>query len=156
MDNTIERYQPFIINTVYKWCNRLGVRNKQNKEDCLQECYIKILENINDYDKEKNISIFAYLAMLIKSRAIDYKKVLDRNTIETISYIEEIEDKSITEDKIYIHEIKPKLTSEEFDIFKMYFIEGYTQDEISKRKNCSRISITRLIAIILEKIKVDN
>ena len=157
IDKILKEHEGYIKGVTYNWCNKVGIHNKQDREDCLQEVYIKICDNMDKYDDLKNNNILPFLAMLIKSRVIDYKKVLSRNVINTIENIEEISDEYTDMDyTMQLMDSINELEKDELDLYDMYFKQGYTQQEIAKIKGCSRQLITKNISIILNKLKVEK
>src|SRR5690606_37040682 len=52
----VERYQ----DKLSRYITRLGVRNPDDRDDVLQEVFIKVYRNLNDYDDRYSFSAWIY------------------------------------------------------------------------------------------------
>ncbi len=52
----VERYQEKLL----RYINRLGVRNKEDGEDVLQEIFVKVYRNLNGFDQSLSFSSWIY------------------------------------------------------------------------------------------------
>jgi RNA polymerase sigma factor (sigma-70 family) len=157
IDEILQEHEEYIKGVTRKWCGNLAIYDKQDREDCLQEVYIGLLDNIPKYKEELNNKFTSYLYTIIKSRVSNFKRNYNRNNIPTIEYDDEISQQ--IKDVDYTMQIMDKLNElekEELELYYLYFKQGYTQQEIAKMKGCSRQLITKNIAVILGKLKVDK
>lgn len=130
-------------------------------EDILQEAFLKIWNNIHNYDETKG-RLFTWMLNLTRNLAIDtlrskgYKNA--QKTTGHENFVSNIaDDKSVAErfDSLGVQKLVKQLKPEQQLIIDLGYFQGYTQDEISKAMNIPLGTVkTRMRAGILELRKL--
>lgn len=139
----IDRYSGLLASVVRKNLGKL----KNYEEECINDVFIAIWENIESYEKDKN-SFKNWICVIAKYKAINYKKKYLFNTStldikDDIYYI----DKNLLRLEIEdgIEEIFNHLAERDKEIFTKYYLEGIEAPVIAKENNLSISSLyTRL------------
>lgn len=125
---------------VYNTCYRI-LNDSFEAEDAMQECFLKILTNLDGY--EESVPFVAWVTRIAINTSIDK---LRRKSIETIQLNEQldshIEDESESEQwniiTAKVEEVKQairKLPDTFRLIISLYLIEGYDHEEIAEILN---------------------
>ena len=69
MEEIIEKLQPLLISSIRRYYNK-----PKEYEDLIQDGNIKIMESINDYDRDKAVYFLGYIKMNIKFLYLDKHK----------------------------------------------------------------------------------
>lgn len=139
------------------------VNDKELAEDILQEAFIKIWNNFNNYDSQKG-RLFTWMINLTRNLTIDtlrskgYKKqrkiYSDENSVNNFS------DNSNSTAKYDAMGIRKQLTllkNDQKEIIDLAYFGGFTQDEISKQLSIPLGTVkTRMRAAIIELRKILN
>ncbi|WP_304340539.1 sigma-70 family RNA polymerase sigma factor [Metaclostridioides mangenotii] len=139
----IDRYSGLLASVVRKNLGKLI----NYEEECINDVFIAIWENIESYEKDKN-SFKNWICVIAKYKAINYKKKYLSNTStleikDDIYYI----DKNLLRLEIEdgIEEIFNHLPEKDKEIFIKYYLEGIEAPVIAKENNLSISSFyTRL------------
>ena len=106
--------------------------------DVLQEVFVKIWKNIDNYSREKG-SIFTWMTNIGRNAAIDqirsrqYQNEAQNQSIEDYVYdIDKTEQTTSQVDHIGLKEVLAKLKPEHKILIDKVYFEGYTQEEISQ------------------------
>jgi RNA polymerase sigma-70 factor (ECF subfamily) len=106
--------------------------------DVLQEVFVKIWKNIDNYSREKG-SIFTWMMNISRNAAIDqirsrqYQNEAQNQSIEDYVYdIDKTEQTTSQVDHIGLKEVLAKLKPEHKILIDKVYFEGYTQEEISQ------------------------
>ena len=152
-----ERYHGLLYRHAMK---RLG--NREEVRDILQEVFIKVWRQIDQYDANKG-RLFTWLVNISRNTSID--------TLRSKSYNTQKQNRELTEtvynaagsintetDKIGLRKIVNRLKEDQKVLIELAYFHGYTQDEISKFLNIPLGTVkTRLrSALILLKDFLKN
>ena len=117
-------------------------QSEDDAKDVLQEAFIKIFENIEQYSGFG--AIRAWMTRIVINQALrmfQQKKKYLLQTIDDYDSPIELKDESIAASDMLTHEILLQFIHELSDGYRMVFnlceIEGYSHDEIAKMLNCS-------------------
>jgi RNA polymerase sigma-70 factor (ECF subfamily) len=156
-DDLYRLYSPFI----YGICLRY-TKNKQEAEDLMQECYIKVLNKITDYEFKGSFE--GWLRRLTINNVINYLKARNKFLTEDIddykSGVESSESDIVSNMSAEeIISIINQLPVGYRTVFNLYVVEGYKHNEIAEilniSENTSRTQLkkarTALIKMILER-----
>ncbi len=107
-------------------------------EEQLQECFLKIWNNIESYDSSKG-RLFTWMLMIARNTAIDAmrKKSFRVNektdTLEShVTIIEKANRVDLNVDHIGIKEVIAKLNSKYAKIIDLLYFQGYSQSEAAE------------------------
>ncbi|MEG0295259.1 MAG: sigma-70 family RNA polymerase sigma factor [Clostridium sp.] len=133
----INEYAPLIKAIVKKHLYNLS----QYHEECINDVYLGVWNNIDGFDKDKNI-LKNWVAAITKYKAIDYKRRylkdlsqldISEIAIEGNSKLEEsILKKELDEE---IEELLSALSPMDRDMFIRLFVEEYSPQEVSEEFN---------------------
>lgn len=144
-----------IINDVVKWY-------KYNKEDVRDIVKLSILEYMNTYEFADNFIEVKFLDSL--KRKVSYKtkkmvngtyksKEIPFDCIDKVCYMADLSLEAV-EDKIDLQLAIKTLDDRERKVFKMYYLEGLNQKEISEKLNFgNQQRVSEVLQNIKEKIK---
>jgi len=131
-DELYEKYSPALYGIICKIVN-----DATAAEDVLQESFVKIWKNIDNYTEEKG-SLFTWVLSIARHTAIDYlrsKQYKYRSQIQNTDINEYIEKHTSipaeTEASGY-RNIIAKLEPKYRQVLDLVYFFGYTQDEVSK------------------------
>ncbi len=119
-----------------------GVNNKENiAEDILQEVFIKIWKNIQNYDASRG-RLYTWMLNIARNATIDFlrskQNQKDRknqtidHSVNDINKIGKFEQKT---DTIGLKQLVSNLPANHKEIIELVYFKGYTQDETSKELN---------------------
>lgn len=129
-----DRYSPVLFGVICRTIN-----DKTAAEDILQEVFIKVWKNIDQYDEQK-AGLFTWLLSITRYTTIDYlrsKGFKQKAAIQTSTHNEYIEDKSVVqaEDDINLRSFVIKLEPKYREIIDLVYFLGYTQNEVAQMLN---------------------
>ncbi len=137
------------------------VEESQLAEDILQEAFIKIWNNFQQYDNTKG-RLFTWMINITRNLTIDtlrskgYKK--QRKISKDENSVSNFQDKSFSEDKfdsIGLQKQLANLKPAQKSVIDLAYFSGYTQEEISKEMNIPLGTVkTRMRSAILELRKM--
>ena len=116
------------------------VEDKKEAENLLQDCFVKIWQNIHRYDPEKG-RLATWLFNIARNTAIDFTRSkyfhqkLKNHNMENI--VGEDKDQPITLpviDTLGLRQLVEKLTPVCREVIEWMYFEGYTQQEIADEK----------------------
>lgn len=133
----MERYEPKLM----RYIQRISAATKEDAEDLLQDVYIKVYRNINDFDRDLKFSSWIY--QIAHNQVIsEWRKTKNfRKVIKLEGYEDYLEILSSGED--LVREIERKFTAEEVaeilnkldekyrEVLILKFLEGKDYNEIS-------------------------
>lgn len=138
----------------------------EEASDVLQETFVKIWRNIEQYDKSKG-RLFTWMINVARNTAIDFlrsgqsKKDRKTNTLEPGTHVNsEHSVTHINTDGIGFQKVVGQLKDDYRIIIDMAYYQGYTQDEIAKEleiplgtvKTRCRAALTQLKQILNHQI----
>lgn len=156
-DYLYQNYSEAIYGIIFRMVN-----NAQVAEDLLQDVFIKIWQNVENYNPNKG-RFFTWMLNLSKNLVIDklrsanYKYHYKNLEISDISQnkIEQNQNRSQNVDTIGLREIVKNMKAEHKQLIELAYFSGYTQAEIAEQLEIPLGTVkTRLRAAIAElKIK---
>ncbi len=132
---------------------------------CLIECIYKIPLNNGKFNLSdayilsyiKKSVYFGYIALSQKNEKYKYKNVFYNNYDYKVDKISHKENMCLMEDTLFFTDIKNVLNIREYELFRLKFIELYTDDEIAQICGVSRQAINKRVnkikKILLEYFK---
>lgn len=140
--------------------NRI-VQSEEIAEDVLQEAFVKIWKNADQYNTQKG-TLFTWMLNISRNLAIDtlrsksYKKeTQNQNLEENVYQVDSQEQVQTKVDHIGLKEQVNQLKPDQKILIDMIYFEGYTQDDVSKELNIPLGTVkTRLRAAIQQLRKV--
>lgn len=112
------------------------VHNRETAEDVLQDSFIKIWKNIENYDHYKG-SLFTFILNITRNTAIDktrslaYKSESQKLMLDTWM-LDKRESCQQQTDFLGVEKCIAQLTPQHQDLIKYVYLEGYTHDEAAK------------------------
>lgn len=114
-----------------------NIPNDLQAGDMLQEVFIKIYKNIEQYNPERG-KLFTWMVNLTRNLTIDYlrskenKSAQKNQSIENTVNLETMEYQTETAtNNIGLKKLIEKLPENQFDVFDLVYFKGYTQQEAS-------------------------
>ncbi len=131
------------------------LQDRELSNDVLQEVFIKIWRQIDQYDAEKG-RLFTWMINIARNASID--------TLRSKSYNTQKQNRELTEnvydaagtlnletDKIGLRKLIMELKDEQRVLVELAYFQGYTQDEISKLLNIPLGTVkTRLRSALIQ------
>lgn len=155
LDYIIDNYG-WVINTVM---NKQIPYLREYHEECFNDCLLGIWENISFYDSSKS-SFKNWMGVIARYKSIDYirkyGRYIGKSDIDNYNF--KIEDKSI--ENLLEEEINEKvkyllsfLSEEDQFIFKKFYFEDRTAEEISEKINIKKENIYNRLSRGRRKIR---
>ena len=129
-----DRFSPALFGVASKI-----VHSDQVAEDVLQEAFVKIWQNSENYDSEKG-RVFTWLINITRNLALDklksrqYKNSIknsnDENIVGVIDAHQNVRDNP---DTIGVKDLLNHLKPDQKELLDMMYFQGYTQSEISEK-----------------------
>ena len=115
------------------------MQDKELANDVLQEVFIKIWRQIEQYDSEKG-RLFTWMINIARNASIDILRSKSYNTQKQNRELTEnvygaAGTFNIETDKIGLRKVIANLKEEQKVLVELAYFQGYTQDEISKLLN---------------------
>jgi RNA polymerase sigma-70 factor, ECF subfamily len=113
------------------------VKDTTIAEDILQDSFVKVWKNIDNYSAEKG-SFFTWLLNITRYTAIDYlrskqhKQQIKNQTTTDNEYIQETVYTATNIDNNNLKVLVAKLEPKYREVIDLIYFWGYTQDEVSK------------------------
>lgn len=138
------------------------VIDKELANDVLQEVFVKIWKQAENYDDSKG-RLFTWMANIARNAAIDTTRSKNfknsqknRELTETVYTSEEISIQ-IPVDRIGIRKMVHQLNDAQKVLVELSYFQGYTQDEIAKMLNIPLGTVkTRLRAALIQLKQLAN
>ena len=149
----IIKYYQFVLKFLIKL-----TENEEISQDLVQETFLKLIKNIEQYDVRRKSSFSIYLKKKTKNTYIDYlrknQKISSDIDIETLSDSSFIEEKIIDKNEfdIVLKEIE-KLPFEQAEAIKLKYMEEYSLKEIAEKMGTKEKTVKNRIHDGKEKIK---
>jgi RNA polymerase sigma-70 factor (ECF subfamily) len=154
----IEKYAPLLARYIY----RLGCINKEDREDVLQEIFIKVYSNLNEYDLSLPFSSWIY--RIAHNEAISFfrkKNVRPHNTLDinNYEYTLAVEDHlyDLYDSKIRTTDLQnalQKIPEKYKEVLVLHYFEEKSYDEISDILKKPPNTVATLIRRAKEKVRV--
>ena len=130
------------------------VQDKELANDVLQEVFIKVFRQIDQYNAEKG-RLFTWLVNISRNAGIDTLRskgyhLQKQNRELTENVYSAAGSENIETDKIGLRKIVHRLNEDQKILVELAYFQGYTQDEISKMLNIPLGTVkTRLRSAII-------
>ncbi len=128
-------------------------------QEVLQDCFLKIWDNISSFDAEKG-RLFTWMAKIARNLAIDKTRSRDFKSQSKSDSPEEhtLMDKkhvepSINAEVIGLREIVDGLKDDQKNMIDLMYFRGYTQAEISKEFNIPLGTVKSKVRIGIAKLR---
>jgi RNA polymerase sigma-70 factor, ECF subfamily len=134
------------------------VEDKPIAENLLQDTFVKIWRNIDDFDTQRG-TLFTWIFNIARNTAIDYKRskahnqFLKNQNIENLVHIESIYHTHININIIGIKDIVLKLNKENRDVIDLIYFNGYTQEEASETLNIPLGTVKTRVRIAIRELR---
>ena len=133
------------------------VNNDVLAEDILQDAFIKIWKNIDNYDSAKG-RLFTWLVNVARNLAIDnYRskdytnQVKNQSMDDSVSSINELSQINSKVDHIGMKDTISRLKPEYIQVIDLLYFKGYTQEEVAKEYNIPLGTVkTRIRSAIIQ------
>ncbi len=145
-----DNYSPALFGVILKI-----VRSEQSAEDVLQEAFIKIWKNAEQYDSSKG-RLFTWLISIARNTAIDHIRSKGfRKELQTESNLvyENERTESLNTDHIGLKEIVEKLKPDNKEIIDLIYFQGYTQAEAAENLNLPLGTVKTKVRISLRQLR---
>jgi RNA polymerase sigma-70 factor (ECF subfamily) len=154
----ILRYKKTIVETISKY-----IRQKHNREDIFQECYIKLLLKFDKYNGDGSFD--GWVRRVVSNTCLDY---LRWQTNQRITYVESENIKAPTYDITPLHlleaddthKIINSLPKKSKEVMQLYVYDGFNHKEISStlgiKESSSRSQLVRARKAVKEKIEAQE
>lgn len=161
MELLYKQYSPKLYNCALRYTKKV-----EDAEDVLQEAFIKIFENMKQYNGKGTLA--GWMATIVINQALMlYRKNLQHLQYQVGDYDDyegSIKDASVVQSDFLTHNLLLDLIQNLPDgyriVFNMREIEGYSYDEIAIFLNCTastcRSQLFRAKKILQEKINYYN
>lgn len=135
------------------------VQDEESAEDVLQETFLKIWNNFNQYDKTKG-KLFTWIVNIARNLAIDFtrskgfknqQKNLDVDKI--VGYIDSRKSTAFNPDQIGLKTMLDKLKPEQRQILDLVYFNGYTQSEVAEELNIPLGTVKTRIRMALIQLR---
>lgn len=162
LEEIIERLQPLLVSSIKRYYNK-----SDEYEDLMQDGNLKIIESINDYDKDKGVNFLGFIKFNIKYLYLDKHKerfhqslnqqigdgeteLIDLLVGEEIDFLENII--KVEERKDLIKALK-KLTERQREIIQLYYGENMSIGDIANELGLAYRTVVNTKTRALEKLK---
>lgn len=162
LEEIIERLQPLLISSIRRYYNK-----PKEYEDLMQEGNLKIIESINDYDKDRGVNFLGYIKLNIKYLYLDKHKqrfhqslnqeigdgeteIMDLLVGEEVDFLEEI---IRNEDRIELEKALDLLTPRQREIVNLFYGKNMSIGDIAHRLGVSYRTIVNTKTRALEKMR---
>lgn len=132
-----QRYAPAMLNTCYRIVN-----SREDAEDALQEGFLKVFRNINQY--RKDAAFGAWVKRIMVNQSINFLRKKRLLTVSLDLAEAEMEKEEPDDEVIYdfevdqVMEIMQKLAPGYRTVLSLYLLEGYDHQEIADILGISR------------------
>jgi len=127
----MEHYSKALFGIVMRILN-----NKESSEEVLQETFIKIWQNVNQFDEEK-ARLFTWMSRIARNTALDKRRVKNYNYLKRTEQLDESTINNLTQEintsTIDINRLLQKLEPKYASVLKDIYILGYTHVETAGR-----------------------
>jgi RNA polymerase sigma-70 factor (ECF subfamily) len=158
----IERYEE----KLFRYLKRLTGFEKQDIEDILQEVFIKIYRNLNNFDASLSFSSWAYrithneAVNQIKKHKRKYTYALESEEKDTVSLIKVLKSDDDVKDRVIkkeesriIKKILYKIPKKYRDVLVLYYLEDMDYSEISDILKKPMGTVATLLSRAKKKLK---
>ncbi|MEO6132013.1 MAG: sigma-70 family RNA polymerase sigma factor [Saprospiraceae bacterium] len=138
--------------------NRI-VDDQKEAENLLQDCFIKIWQNISRYDHEKG-KLATWLFNIARNTAIDFKRSKYFNQLQKNQNVENLVRDDIVHavtvpviDTLGLRQVVARLTPVCREVIEWMYFEGYTQQEIAEDKGIPLGTVKSRTRLALKELR---
>lgn len=149
-----DSYSAALFGIIYKI-----VVDQKESENLLQDCFVKIWQNIQKYDPEKG-RLATWLFNIARNTAIDFKRSkyfnqLQKNqNADNLVYVDVVQAVSIPViDSLGLKQLVEKLTPVCREVIEWMYFEGYTQQEIADQKGIPLGTVKSRTRLALKELR---
>lgn len=134
------------------------VEDKPTAENLLQDTFVKIWRNIDDFDTQRG-TLFTWIFNIARNTAIDYirskahHQSLKNQNIDTLVHIENAYYTQPNINTIGVKDIVLKLNKENRDVIDLIYFNGYTQEEASEALNIPLGTVKTRVRIAIRELR---
>lgn len=135
------------------------ITDNETAEDVLQEAFVKIWNNIDNYDTSKG-RLFTWLLNVARNQAIDKTRSKDFKDAGKVQRIEDSvysidrqNNSSIAIDQIGIKKFTEKLKPEHRTLIELLYFGGYTQSEAAKELGIPLGTVKTRVKIAIQQLR---
>lgn len=155
----VDRYSPRLL----RYILRISSLSTEEAEETLQEVFIKVWQNINEYDEDQKFSSWIYrithnetISAFRKksSRGDDQKLSLDDEFVQEVSShlsVEKEVDETLTAE--HVQEVLKTLPEKYKTVLVLRFLEGYSYTEIADILEVPEGTVATLLSRARESFK---
>lgn len=162
LEEIIERLQPLLISSIKRYYNK-----PKEYEDLMQEGNLKIIQSINDYDKDKGVHFLGYIKFNIKYLYLDKHKqrfhqslnqqvgdgeteMMDLLVGEEVDFLEGI---IRDENRIKLKEALDLLTPRQRQVIELYYGRNMSMADIANNLGVTYRTVVNTKTRALEKMR---
>lgn len=136
---------------IYKHMHRLGLWRlfESSRDDLMQEGRLAILHAADTWDSERGVKLSTYTYVVVRNALLRAQKKLGlfNNYYNSVPYEDNLKSTpSDSEDEVMYDELREYIDIHKHKIILgAYFIDGYTQEEVSKKLDISQQWVSQVI-----------
>ncbi|MGG1684512.1 RNA polymerase sigma factor [Pseudalkalibacillus sp. NRS-1564] len=133
------------------------VNDQQIAEEIVQDVYLEVWNKRNQFKPDKG-KLSSWVNQITRNRAIDRIKKEQRNFKETV-----VEDHQLVDKELYIQDdfgnkdmidgALNTLNTEQKEILKLIYLEGYSQAEVASKKKIPLGTVKSRVRLGMKKLK---
>lgn len=149
-----DSYSAALYGIIYKI-----VVDQKESENLLQDCFVKIWQNIQTYNPEKG-KLATWLFNIARNTAIDFKRSKYFNQLQKNQNAEKLVGVDVVQavsnpiiDTLGLKQLVEKLTPVCRDVIEWMYFEGYTQQEIADQKGIPLGTVKSRTRLALKELR---
>ncbi len=147
-----ENYSPALLGVIYN-----VLRNEEASNDALQEVFVKIWNNIHNYDPSK-AKLYTWMLNIARNHAIDKLRSkamkTDRELRNDKNFVSHINGNVSTfVDGIGLQKLIDGLDIEQRQIIDYIYFQGYTQSEVAEELNIPLGTVKSRVRLAVNKLR---
>lgn len=153
LDYLYEHYSAALYGIIFR-----TIQHKEIAEETLHDVFIKIWEQIDQYDKQKG-TLFTWMYRIARNRAIDARRSRDFKTADKSDDISTFVDmfessETRTEDYIGLKAVLHQIGDMCKKLIQLNFFMGYSHQEISDNESIALGTVKTRLRNCLKEIKI--
>lgn len=147
-----DNYSPALLGVIYN-----VLRNEEASNDALQEVFVKIWNNIHNYDPSK-AKLYTWMLNIARNHAIDKLRSkamkTDRELRNDKNFVSHINGNVSTfVDGIGLQKLIDGLDIEQRQIIDYIYFQGYTQSEVAEELNIPLGTVKSRVRLAVNKLR---
>ena len=149
-----DKYSSALYGIIYKI-----VKDTDEANDILQEVFINIWKNIEQYNTEKGGTLFTWMLNIARNKAIDkYRQknriaIHQRNILQDSMANQHIKSAMLKTDGIDISKMVNKIKPELKQLIDLHYFKGYTHQEITALTEIPLGTVKTKMRMAMEELK---